>query len=67
MSCLENKVVEHTLSFSTKIDRLIKDFGHRFNNFTKLNNQVQYLQTNVNHLHNKADSKIVEKRKKSIA
>lgn len=38
MSCLDKTVEEHTFSFSNTIDRLIKDFGHRFNSLIKLNN-----------------------------
>ena len=65
MESLTKIVDEFTLDFSTKVDRLVKDIGLRFKNFNLVNNQLQNLQTVINHLMNKTESKVVQQRQKT--
>ena len=49
---MQKTVDNYTLSFTNKIDRLIKDFGLRFSDFTKFTNHLKHLSTNVDYLKN---------------
>ena len=65
MKVLDSKVEDCTENFTLKLDRLIKDFKMRFNDFTRFTTHLQHLSSNVDYLKSqnvsKTESTIKEK------
>lgn len=57
MKHLDGKVENCTESFTLKLDRLIKDFKLRFNEFTRFTSHLQHLSSNVDYLKSQTQSK----------